>query len=180
MKLALVLALAPGVSAQQHHMLGAQGPTIALDRFAGFDTGAGPLSYAELPAAARTLDGKFSKYDHRKLPAQQSEHDGKAAYQAAFDGNVVAERSKPDDIVAGEPSKLDREVSKYDRKLAAVAGEHSKLDDIVEGEASEDARRRAAEKKTSAASSCSGLSKRECKTTDGCKYKKKKDKCLAK
>jgi hypothetical protein len=35
-------------------------------------------------------------------------------------------------------------------------------------------------KQCSAASSCSGLSKRECKTTDGCKYKKKKDKCLAK
>ena len=102
MKLALALALAPGVSSQQQHMLGAQGPTIALDRFAGFDTGAGPLSYAELPAAARTLDGKFSKYDHRKLAAKQSEHDGKAAYQAAFDGNVVAERSKPDGIVAGE------------------------------------------------------------------------------
>ena len=173
MKLALALALLPGVSAQQQHMLGAQGPTVALDRFAGFDTGAGPLSDAVLPAAASTLDRKFS----------------------------------PDGIVAGEPSKLDREVSKYDRKLAAVAGEHSKLDDIVEGEASEDARRRAAEKKTSAASSCSGLSKleckktdgcdykkkqcsaasscsglskRECKTTDGCKYKKKKDKCLAK
>ena len=71
MKLALALALLPGVSAQQQHMLGAQGPTIALDRFAGFDTGAGPLSDAELPAAARTLDGKFSKYDHRKLPAKQ-------------------------------------------------------------------------------------------------------------
>ena len=105
MKLALVLALAPGVSAQQQHMLrGAQGPTIALDRFAGFDAGAGPLSYAELPAAARTLDGKFSEYDHRKLPAKQSEHDGKAAYQAAFDGNVVAEHSKFDGNVAGEHS----------------------------------------------------------------------------
>ena len=55
MKLALALALLPGVSAQQQHMLGVQGPTIALDRFAGFDTGAGPLSDAELPAAARTL-----------------------------------------------------------------------------------------------------------------------------
>merc|ERR1719331_2865547 len=107
MMLALVLALAPGVSAQQHHMLGAQGPTIALDRFAGFDTGAGPLSYAELPAAARTFDRKSSKHDHRKLPAKQSEHDGKTAYQAAFDGNVVAERSEPDGIVAGERSKLD-------------------------------------------------------------------------
>ena len=56
MKLALALALAPGVYAQQQHMLrGAQGPAIALDRFAGFDTGAGPLSDAERPAAARTL-----------------------------------------------------------------------------------------------------------------------------
>ena len=44
MKLALALALAPSVFSQQQHMLGAQGPTIALDRFAGFDTGAGPLS----------------------------------------------------------------------------------------------------------------------------------------
>jgi hypothetical protein len=56
------------------------------------------LFNAVLPAAARTLDRKFS----------------------------------PDGIFAGEPSKLDREFSQYDRKLAAVAGEHSKLDDIVE------------------------------------------------
>ena len=107
MKLALALALLPGVSAQQQHMLGPQGPTIALDRFAGFDTGAGPLSYAELPAAARTLDGKFSKYDHRKLPAKQSEHDGKAAYQAAFDGNVVADQAAFDGDVVAERSKQD-------------------------------------------------------------------------
>ena len=136
MKLALALALLPGVSAQQQHMLGAQGPTVALERFAGFDPGAGPLSDAVLPAAASTLSHKFSP-----------------------DGNVAGEPSKLDDIVAARP--------------------------IVEGEASEDARRRAADKsqkkkKTSAASSCSGLSKRECKTTDGCKYKKKKDKCIAK
>jgi len=95
MKLALALALAPGVCAQQHHMLGAQGPTIALDRFAGFDAGAGPLSYAELPAAARTLDGKFSKYDHRKLPAQQSERDGEAAYQAASKGPPAPRKDDP-------------------------------------------------------------------------------------
>ena len=127
MKLALALALAPGVSAQQQHMLrGAQGPTIALDRFAGFDAGAGPLSYAELPAAARTLSHKFSKY----------ERDGKAAYQAAFDGyvvagehstpdgNVVAEHSTPDGIVAGEHSTPD----------GIVAGKHSKLDGIVVAE----------------------------------------------
>ena len=85
MKLALALALAPGVFAQQQHMLrGAQGPAIALDRFAGFDTGAGPLSHAELPAAARTLDRKLS-----------------------LDGIVVGGHSKPDGIVAGENSKLD-------------------------------------------------------------------------
>ena len=28
--------------------------------------------------------------------------------------------------------------------------------------------------------SCSRLMKKRCKTTDGCKYKKKKDKCVAK
>ena len=85
MMLALVLALAPGVSAQQHHMLGAQGPTIALDRFAGFDTGAGPLSYAELPAAARTLDRKLSlgivAGEHSKLDREFSKLDHKFAAQ---------------------------------------------------------------------------------------------------
>ena len=72
MKLALALALASGVSSQQQHMLGAQGPTIALDRFAGFDTGAGPLSYAELPAAARTLSHKFSKWRHARFATRNS------------------------------------------------------------------------------------------------------------
>ena len=60
MKLALALALLPGVSAQQQHMLGAQGPTIALARSARFDPRAGPLSDAERLAAARTLDRKLS------------------------------------------------------------------------------------------------------------------------
>ena len=81
MKFALALALAPGVCAQQHHMLGAQGPTIALDRFAGFDAGAGPLSYAELPAA--------------EFPAQQSERDGEAAYQAASKGPPAPRKDDP-------------------------------------------------------------------------------------
>ena len=86
MKLALALALLPGVSAQQQHMLGAQGPTIALARSARFDPRAGPLSDAERLAAARTLDRKLSldivAGEHSKFDRKFSKLDRKVYVQA--------------------------------------------------------------------------------------------------